>query len=221
MSLNLQLTRYAQLHLQLPLPQVLRRLGFRRRHNVLLPQQQQRLQQLVLEVEAAAAASGVAAVCVLRRHGDCELELLPSGQRLVSADLAKLVGNAEALALFAATVGPEPVLLRDAALAAEDGEAALIIDAAASELADNAIAAVQQLCRHRLQARGLTLDRRRFSPGYGDLDLSTQALLFDMLELNKLGLQLSERYQLIPEKSVTAVAAVRGSNPAQAANNAG
>ena len=58
----------------------------------------------------------------------------------------------------------------------------------------------------RREAPGLYL-RPRFSPGYGDLDISHQRAMFDLLELEKrLGLSLTQTHMMLPEKSVTAIA---------------
>ena len=57
----------------------------------------------------------------------------------------------------------------------------------------------------RAEAPGLHL-RPRFSPGYGDLDISNQQAMFFLLELEKrLGLSLTPARMMLPEKSVTAI----------------
>ena len=56
----------------------------------------------------------------------------------------------------------------------------------------------------RREAPGLYF-RPRFSPGYGDLDISHQQAMFDLLELEKrLGLSLTQTHMMLPEKSITA-----------------
>jgi len=52
------------------------------------------------------------------------------------------------------------------------------------------------------------LTRMRFSPGYGDLSLENQKLFFKALELEKMGMKLTESLMMFPEKSVTAIAGV-------------
>lgn len=52
--------------------------------------------------------------------------------------------------------------------------------------------------------------QNRFSPGYGDLDLSVQRNIFDLLECNKrIGLTLTDGMLMIPSKSVTAIIGVK------------
>lgn len=51
----------------------------------------------------------------------------------------------------------------------------------------------------------------RFSPGYGDLKLSTQTLLFDRLDCpRQIGLTLNDCLIMSPSKSVTAIVGLRG-----------
>lgn len=45
----------------------------------------------------------------------------------------------------------------------------------------------------------------RFSPGYGDLDISYQPAIINMLKCNKIGIMLSDNNMMIPSKSVTAI----------------
>lgn len=52
--------------------------------------------------------------------------------------------------------------------------------------------------------------RPRYSPGYGDLVLSTQKEFFELLDITKyLGITLSESYLMTPSKSVTAFIGVK------------
>lgn len=63
---------------------------------------------------------------------------------------------------------------------------------------------LQEQIREQEQAKGLYL-RPRFSPGYGDLSLDTQKMIFDCLQCTKrLGLTLTDSLLMYPTKSVTA-----------------
>ncbi len=60
-----------------------------------------------------------------------------------------------------------------------------------------------------LQPIGCTLTSR-FSPGYGDLPLTTQTVIFDLLDCpRRIGLTLTDGGLMSPSKSVTAVIGVR------------
>ncbi|MCL2231008.1 MAG: hypothetical protein FWC01_07915 [Treponema sp.] len=45
----------------------------------------------------------------------------------------------------------------------------------------------------------------RFSPGYGDFDITCQKEILKLLDASRIGISLTEGFMLIPSKSVTAV----------------
>jgi len=56
---------------------------------------------------------------------------------------------------------------------------------------------------------GYDLLPTRFSPGYGDMPLSFQRVLFTQLDAGRLGVALTDGNMLSPEKSVLAVCGVK------------
>ena len=55
--------------------------------------------------------------------------------------------------------------------------------------------------------------RRRYSPGYFDLDIKNQTKIFRLLELTKrCGITLTNKMLMIPSKSVTAIIGVEDEN---------
>ncbi len=120
---------------------------------------------------------------------------------LESENLAKNLENCDKTIVFAATVGvgidrliakfgritPAKLLLADA-LGSERIEA--LCDAFSEDIK---------------RETGAEL-KSRFSPGYGDLDLSAQRMLFAVLDPTKrIGLTLSDSLIMSPSKSVTAI----------------
>ena len=85
---------------------------------------------------------------------------------------------------------------------------AAVFDAVGSECADLAIGLLQKLAAADLRRWGLMLSQRRFSAGYGGVELFHQKEIFQQLELEKLNMFLSETFIMHPEKSVTAFALV-------------
>ncbi|NLM76153.1 MAG: methionine synthase [Clostridiaceae bacterium] len=85
---------------------------------------------------------------------------------------------------------------------------AVVVDAAASEITDSALDIVMAHVAHNIRPLGQILTDMRFSPGYGDFDLSQQAELFRILDAEKFGVSLNEAFMLTPEKSVFAVAGI-------------
>ena len=87
--------------------------------------------------------------------------------------------------------------------------AAVVYDATASEMADAALDWITGFINRQIRREGKSLLERRFSAGYGDFALENQKLIYDKLRMGDIGVSLSERFLLIPEKSVTAVSGIR------------
>ncbi len=133
---------------------------------------------------------------------------LENGISFDSSGLTKLLQNSKSVVLMAATVGKE--VTEKISDEVEKGNAAngLIIDSVASQTADAALDWMVQLLRKILIREGKVLTRHRYSPGYGDLPLSYQRVIFDALQLEKLNIALTEKFMLMPEKSVLAIAGI-------------
>lgn len=83
---------------------------------------------------------------------------------------------------------------------------ALVIDAIGSASIE---AFCDYLCKE-LQAEHNISFRPRFSPGYGDLDISTQKDVLSVCDCTrKIGVTLNNNYMMIPTKTVSAIAGVR------------
>lgn len=132
--------------------------------------------------------------------------LLENGSFIPGRDFAARCTGITHLWCAAVTVGKEIVALRDNA--AKVSESA-VFDAVASESADAAMDAVFTISRTALRRQALELDKRRYSPGYGDMPLTVQKFFFSALKLEELELTLNEIFYLIPEKSVTAFAGIK------------
>ena len=121
---------------------------------------------------------------------------------IVGQDLRDLLSGCSEIVLFAATLGSEAeLLIRRTQL--RDMAEALILDACAGS-------AIENVCNNfcadlaALVAPGYLTDR--FSPGYGDLPLDYQKVLFSALNITRrIGVTLTDSGLMLPQKSVTAV----------------
>lgn len=86
----------------------------------------------------------------------------------------------------------------------------VVLDATASEVVDAALSWITAYFNQVLLRQGRVVTRKRFSAGYGDLALATQRELYRLLQLERIGVELTESCILIPEKSVSAIAGIRG-----------
>ena len=139
---------------------------------------------------------------VLQKHA-CEIledgVLLDCGVKFTSKDLAKHLAGCKEVLLLAATLGAKvDIAVRRLALeSVSEGAAA---QAVAATIIEGYCDEAQEWVESDLY------QRPRFSPGYGDWDLSEQRKLFAILECEKkLGLTLTDGLMMAPSKSVTAV----------------
>ena len=126
------------------------------------------------------------------------------GLRLPGADIRALLGDADQVIVAACTLGEAASrAVRRAFLM--DMARGVMADACLSALAEEEMDRFEKEQGRAYRARGLYLTDR-FSPGYGDLPLTVQKDLCDLLDTRRaLGLTVNESMLLIPEKSVTAV----------------
>lgn len=135
---------------------------------------------------------------------------LDNGVLLESASLAKLLKNSIEVVLMAATVGKDIVDKIHTEVEGGDASVGLILDSVASQTADAALNWMVDFINKLIRREGKCLTKTRYSPGYGDLPLINQKKIFDALGLEILGLEITKRYMLIPEKSVIAIAGIEG-----------
>lgn len=193
--------------LQLPRERIWSRLGANR-HLTVLPQDQRKMiENCMQDAFALCRPRGVWRTMKLAGHYSDRV-VLCDGSELPSSALAELLCDASSVWLAAASVGADlsTAVMQHCELA--DGVSSLVYDAVGGEAADAALGWLQQFCTRELLRGGARLATRRFSPGYGDLDLSCQRIIFKLLDLENWGLRLTETLLMIPEKSVTAFAGV-------------
>lgn len=120
-----------------------------------------------------------------------------------SKKLADNLAQCDKVILFAATLGIEAdkLLQRYEVINITKASVVQACGAACMEAYCNL---VQEQIRNQYLKKRLYL-RPRFSPGYGDLPLETQKIVFDCLQCTKrLGLTLTDSLLMYPTKSVTA-----------------
>jgi len=129
--------------------------------------------------------------------------LIGGEHEIVSASLAKHLAGGTQVALFAATLGAA-VDREMSRLTSKSLYEAAVFDACANAFIEEVCDGKCGLFADELRPEGL-YTTTRFSPGYGDLPIETQRLIFALLRPEKrLGIILSRALTLIPTKSVTA-----------------
>lgn len=132
------------------------------------------------------------------------------GRNELSTPLQELYPKADALALFAVTLGPEISREISDAFSTQDFAFGAILDAVASEGADLAVTlTARQLLADLLNAGRVTSPATvlPYSPGYCGWHITAQRMLFSALQPEEIGITLRPSCLMDPLKSVTGVLA--------------
>lgn len=140
----------------------------------------------------------------LVREANAGLYLSAVGLRLVSHDLVSLWQHSEQVSLLTVTLGPEVDSYISFLLAQGQYAKAAIADAVGSVATEAAMEQLNAVVVKEAAASGKVLTPR-FSPGYGDVPLSTQEQLCQVLAASELGIAVTPTFLLVPRKSITAM----------------
>ncbi|WP_027621570.1 vitamin B12 dependent-methionine synthase activation domain-containing protein [Acetivibrio clariflavus] len=188
---------------------ILTRLGYRKTKTVLDEEYKKKLNRMINEGFLMCKTRGIFGRYAIIEKNDKYVKL-ENGLTFEGTGLAKLLNNSIEVVLMASTVRRE--ITDKIHYEVENGNASfgVVLDAVASETADAALDWMVDYINNLIRREGKTLTKMRYSPGYGDLPLFNQKKIFDALGLEKLGLSITERYMLVPEKSVIAIAGIEG-----------
>ena len=129
--------------------------------------------------------------------------VLLEGLFIPSRRLAVHFSGAVRASLMLVSLGPGPSELQGELWEKGEYLKALFVDAAASELVEEALRDLD--ARLREERAGLLVGSARFAPGYADFPLELQGPILGLLDAERLGVSLSPEGMLIPEKSTTAL----------------
>lgn len=113
-----------------------------------------------------------------------------------------LVKCCDQVAVFLLTIGRDLEKEVDKLMGQGNFLSALTLDAIGSEAVDTAANYLKELIK---KSHGGTEITPYFSPGCGDWKLSDQGSIFNLLNSLKLGMELTERYMMIPRKSISGI----------------
>ena len=158
-------------------------------------------------LEELGAAAEPRSVCrrfpVTRQEGSLTIAGIPFDSR----SLEKHLASCDEAVLFAATLGMETDrLIARAQL--RDLRDALVLQACAAAMIEEYCDEIDRQIQAEAQSRNRQT-KRRFSPGYGDLDIFVQRDLCRVLDTERqIGLTLTESCMMVPVKSVTAIVGI-------------
>ncbi len=118
--------------------------------------------------------------------------------------IARLLKRCHKVAILLVTIGKH--LEETARWLAEDSlmVQSIVLEAIGSDAVDRVANFVQDRIRKVASEQGLVTSQR-FSPGYCDWDIEQQEILFRTMDSDSAGIHLTERYLMIPRKSISGI----------------
>jgi len=125
--------------------------------------------------------------------------------------ITQMLERCSKVAVFALTIGK--YLEGTAHQLARDGLIlqATVLDAIGSDAVEKLADSAQGTIREIARAKGLVISRR-FSPGYCDWDIGQQRMLFWALSGDTVGIHLTGRCLMIPQKSISGIIGIGSYN---------
>ncbi len=190
-----------------PVDHILYRMGYKKGLTSLSHDEMNRINEGIAKAKRLCVLKGAYASFKITEKNSNFIKL-ENGVTFISSKLAALLSGSDELYLMAGTAGKDVVDAASREVTAGNAAFGVIIDATASEMTDSILDFLQSFIDKQLERHGKKLTVR-FSPGYGDLELSAQKIIYETLKLEKIGIFINDRHILIPEKSVMAISGVR------------
>ena len=196
--------------IKIPLPKdrIYSRLGYAKGKTHLSPEQKSNVDQHIEEALDFIDLKGAGLRVAIEAIEPLKVKLT-SDIVLKSNSLAQLFRDCQEVLFMGATAGSRVIKAIKEKSAGSDVACAVIFDAVASEMVDSSLDWITNYFSYELRRENKEIGKQRFSAGYGDFTLDNQKLMYDILQLRKLEVTLTEQYILIPEKSVTAVVGIK------------
>jgi len=125
-----------------------------------------------------------------------------------SKKLSALLKDCPEAVLMGATAGSAIMDAIREKTNSDDLTAAVVYDATASEMVDAALDWIMDYLNQQLRRDAKRMLPRRFSAGYADFKLENQKMIYEKLEMGKIGVAINSGFILLPEKSVTAISGI-------------
>ncbi len=167
---------------------------------------EQEINEYIERAQSEFSVRGRAETFDIKHKGEDATEI--AGHIVESRLLTKLLMPCDKAYVMCAAMSARDVAKINEALERGNGLLALVLDAYASEYVDGALDVIMERKNESLRRMGQTLTHKRFSAGYGDLDIKYQGVFYDLLNMRDMDVKITDKYLLIPEKSVIAIAGV-------------
>lgn len=201
---------YERILIDPPYKKIYHRLGFKKKTTELSTKQQKETDTFIEDALPFITLKGCSRrVAINKNDGK---QVIAAGDLVFeSRRLARFLYECREALLMGATAGS--VIMEAIADQTKKGNlsAAVVYDATASEMTDATLTWLMDYFSIQLRHEGKKLLPRRFSAGYADFKLENQKNIYRALEMQKIGVAIKSNFILIPEKSVTAITGIYGS----------
>jgi hypothetical protein len=196
--------------IEAPLERIYRRLGYRPGVTSLPAGQEAEVKRYIEDALALISLRGAGRRLAVREHQEAEVSLNgETGEEIFrSRRLAAFLRECGEVIVLGATAGGEVMSAIAEDVTGDRLTRGVVLDAVASEMVDASLDWIMTYFGRELRRENKGLKEHRYSAGYGDFLLENQAAMFRLLDLARLGVNITASFLLIPEKSVTAIAGV-------------
>ena len=199
---------FESISVPLPSKNIYRRLGFVKGVTDIPESQQEEIERYIGHASSLIHLKGAGLRMPITDIKDARI-ILPDSVEFESRQLAKLLANCNEIVLMGATAGREIMDAIEKDATGANMTRAIVLDAAASEIVDASLDWIVDYFNQSLRRENRRLPGKRYSAGYGDLFLETQKTMYRLLQLDRIGIEITESSMLIPEKSVTAITGIK------------
>ena len=200
---------FDSINISVPRREIFRRLGYRKGITRIGEDQKEIIEDYIEYALSLIHLKGAGRRIFIKKKSFSNI-VLSNGIVFESKGLSKMIEDCEEIILMGATAGDDVMKSIGEDTEANQLTRGVILDAVASEMVDASLDWIVDYFNRDLRRENKQLTKRRFSAGYGDFILENQKIIYDTLQLERIGIQINENYILIPEKSVTAVAGIQG-----------
>ena len=190
-----------------PYKKIYQRLGFKDKTTKLTDSQKQETDCFIADAAATIFIKGAA----LRKYvnkNDGKMIVLDDDLTFSSVQLSFFLRDCKEAILMGATAGKAIMDEIKKKTDQNNLAAAVVYDATASEMTDAALDWMMNYFNNQLRREGKKLLPRRFSAGYADFNLENQKIIYQQLQMEKIGVAINADFIFLPEKSVTAISGI-------------
>ena len=192
-----------------PRAKIYQRLGFKKRTTQIRVNQQKETDRFIDEAVSIISLQGSFLRTPINKN-DGKKIFLAGNLIFDSKKLSSFLSNCEEAALMGATAGNSIMEAIKEKTNQDNLAAAVVYDATASEIVDAGLDWIMDYLNQQVRRERKTLLPRRFSAGYADFNLENQKAIYEILQMEKIGVTITSSFILLPEKSVTAVSGICG-----------